>query len=812
MDTQQTKQFPQQQLPISRKNKKWREACVDWAKNKTFFNHQLVRKSVINKKINQDLLNGKLHMADVERVLNPYNIKADFIPDEIQHYSLINTKIDLLRGEETGRLFDFRVIVTNSNALSDIEEQKFAEYQQRVTQELQSESASQEEFEQAMQNIQDDFEYNWQDARERMANCLLQHYMLEYNIPLLFNEGFVDALVNGEESYQIDIVGGEPVIYKLNPLKIRAFRSGYSNKLEDADVIIIEDYWSPSKILDVYYDVLSPKDVKKIEELPFNNEGNVDSMDNLDERKGYINIHMLNEEFNPGGEYINPFGLFEDPEIENLMPYDMAGNIRVLRVYWKSKRKIKRVKRYDPETGETEINFFDESYVPDETMGEESKDYWVSQAWEGTLIGDDIYVNIKPRPIQYNRLNNPSKCHFGIIGSIYNYNETRPFSLVDRMKPFNYLYDVYHDRLNKLLAKSWGKILKLDLAMIPEGWTVDQWMYFAKTNNIAVVNSFNEVKYGAGTGKLAGALNNNNQGYVDAELGQSIAQCINVLEYVKNELSDIVGISKQREGQVANRETVGGVERATLQSSYITEWFFVKHEDVKRRVIECLLETAKICFKGRNKKFQYILPDQSQKILTLDGNLFAEADYGLVVDNGRASQELNQKLERLGEVGLQSGALRFSSIMKLYSTKSLAEKQRMIEREERENMQMQQQQQQQQQQLEQEKIQREAQMREQDMRLRDYLNKRDNDTRVLVANLQSQAEKDLYAAEILQHADDPSAAEQLQAQREKIQESARQFDAKLDFEKDKLSQQQKNVEKDQELKARQISKMNNNRK
>jgi hypothetical protein len=132
------------------------------------------------------------------------------------------------------------------------------------------------------------------------------------------------------------------------------------------------------------------------------------------------------------------------------------------------------------------------------------------------------------------------------------------------MKPFNYLYDVYHDRLNKLLAKSWGKILKLDLAMIPEGWSVDQWMYFAKTNNIAVVNSFNEVKYGAGTGKLAGALNNNSQGYVDAELGQSIAQCINVLEYIKNELSDIVGISKQREGQVANRETVGGVERATL--------------------------------------------------------------------------------------------------------------------------------------------------------------------------------------------------------------------------------------------------------
>ena len=68
-------------------------------------------------------------------------------------------------------------------------------------------------------------------------------------------------------------------------------------------------------------------------------------------------------------------------------------------------------------------------------------------------------------------------------------------------------------------------------------------------------------------------------------------------------MSEVVGISKQREGQISNRETVGGVERATLQSSHITEWVFVTHEDVKRRVLDCFIETAKIAMKGRNKKF-----------------------------------------------------------------------------------------------------------------------------------------------------------------------------------------------------------------
>jgi len=47
-----------------------------------------------------------------------------------------------------------------------------------------------------------------------------------------------------------------------------------------------------------------------------------------------------------------------------------------------------------------------------------------------------------------------------------------------------------------------------------------------------------------------------------------------LLEYIKTEMGEVCGISQQREGQISNRETVGGVERATLQSSHITEWIF----------------------------------------------------------------------------------------------------------------------------------------------------------------------------------------------------------------------------------------------
>ena len=220
------------------------------------------------------------------------------------------------------------------------------------------------------------------------------------------------------------------------------------------------------------------------------------------------------------------------------------------------------------------------------------------------------------------------------------------------MKPYNYLYDVIHDRLNKLIAKNWGKIITLDLAKVPERWDVEKWLYFAKTNNIAVVDSFKEGNKGAATGKLAGGLNNASSGVIDAELGNTIQQYTNLLEFIKMEMSEVAGITKQREGQVANRETVGGVERATLQSSHITEYLFLIHDDVKKRTLEAFLETAKIALKGRSKKFQYLLSDGSIQIMDIDGDEFAEADYGLVVDNSNGLQELQQKMDMLAQAAL----------------------------------------------------------------------------------------------------------------------------------------------------------------
>lgn len=786
-----THQFPAQQLSYKQKGKNWRKQCVDFACNHTFLVSGANRKSTANKQINYNLLNGIVDMHDMQVILNPTGLQDDLVPNAIQHYPIINSKLNILRGEESKRLFDYKAIVTDPNSISEASNEKKTLLLQDLQQLVQNTAISEEQANQKLEELNQYYSYTWQDFREQRANILLKHYNLETNFSALFNDGIMDALTVGEELYFCDIIGGEPTLEKLNPTNVTVFRSSYSKKVEDADMIVIKDYWSPGKIIDIYGESLTEKDRKYIENINTTSFGgsSTDEMANWDERRGWVYVGDKDDNLKNQDTIKNLFG--ESGYMNNDSVCDFDGNIRVMRVFWKSRRKIKKITSFDPETAEEIIDFYPETYIPDTDRGEKEEVFWINEAWEGTKIGEEVYVNIRPRPIQYNRISNPSRCHFGIIGSIYSINDSQPYSMVDMMKPYNYLYDVIHDRLNKLIAKNYGKLVKLDMSLVPNGWEVDKWLYFARKDKIAVINSFNEGKIGAATGKLAGGLNNASNGVIDLDEGNTIQQYINLLEFAKMEMSEVVGISKQREGQISNRETVGGVERATLQSSHITEWVFVTHEDVKRRVLDCFVETAKIAMKGRNKKFQYIMPDFAQRMIEIDGDAFAEADYGIVVDGSQQSQALNQKMDALVQAALQNQMINFSTALKMFASCSLAEKMRMVENNEREAQQRAQQQQQAEAQAQQQQAQMNAQLEQQKLELENTLNERDNDTKLTIAIMQAENANQ-----------DP--VETGDSDKETLLEKMREFDLKLQLDRDRLEFDKQKADADRKVKREQI--------
>ena len=98
-----------------------------------FFSDESVRASHQEKLINSNLYNGILDTNDMAKTLNPSEISDKSLNVELQHYPIINPRIEVLIGEEYKRRFDYRAVVTNSDAISEKEQELNEAVVKRIT-------------------------------------------------------------------------------------------------------------------------------------------------------------------------------------------------------------------------------------------------------------------------------------------------------------------------------------------------------------------------------------------------------------------------------------------------------------------------------------------------------------------------------------------------------------------------------------------------------------------------------------------------------------------------------------------------------
>lgn len=676
--------FPNQKISDSAKNEAWGKDNVDAAESLILNQNQYTRNSRYSKLVNYDLYAGKLHPSDMELIMNPLGLKDVHFPSKPLNHPLINPYLKALIGEEIKRRFDYHLKVNNEDAISEKETAKKEIIQQTIEQILlegiqqpaQGDQEAQAKFEQEVEKRlrqkKEYLNYEWQDVRELSGNRLLKHYSQKNNLAEIFTKGFEDSLICAEEIYRVDVVNNEPVAYKCNPLNTYFLLPPDSNKIEDCDIIIEEDYIPISKVIDDYYDELKPSEIDWLGEKT------------MYKAKGTYGGPVGYELQDP--TFAVPFGLTGSVNINQIntsansyMSFDSQNNVRRVKVVWRSLRKIGLLTYLD-EQGQAQETTVSEYYKPSKELGETVKWIWIGEWWEGTKIANEIYVKIQPRPIQFRSLNNLSKCASGYIGTIYKTNSSQPVSLVDLMKSSQYMYNVIYHRTQLAFAKNIGKVANLDLAKIPAGWEPEKWLYYMREMNLAVTDSFREANKGAATGKLAGNMSSN-QAVLDMDMGNYIQQHIQMLEYIKGELDLITGITAERRGQrTTSDQGLGVTQENKLASSNITEWYFKIHDNTKVRVLSALLETAKYCLRNDNKTIQYIEDDYTTQIYKVDGELINECEYDLFIRDAVEDQKAIDMLRQATEIGLQTGQVSLIQLMDIYSNQSLASIRRKIER------------------------------------------------------------------------------------------------------------------------------------
>jgi hypothetical protein len=333
----------------------------------------------------------------------------------------------------------------------------------------------------------------------------------------------------------------------------------------------------------------------------------------------------------------------------------------------------------------------------------------------------------------------------------------------------------------------------------------------------APVDYFNVGKKGAATGKLRGNMTGaSGHQVLDMEMGNYIQQHIGMLSYLENQMGEIAGVSKQRQGQIENRELVGNVEHAVTQSSHITEKWFAAHDHTKLRAMATLLETAKFAWRNNKKKLQYVTDELQTIMFEVDGKQFNEAEYGLFVSNSGNDKMLEQALKQLAHAGLQNDKLNFSTLMDIYYSDSISSVRRKIEAGEQEKLQRDQQQieqqqehekqmQQQQMQMQQEALQRATEDREDKQSHEKELKIMDNNTKLEVAYINS-ADKE-HDREYDRDQDDDGILDDIELQKLLIQQQ--KMDQDFQIKQQKLQQDEKLKTRDLDIKEKALKQRGN---
>lgn len=642
-------QFPLQRLPMSKKTQDWKEACVDYiaghSQGSSRDGNNRSRKEEMQ--TYYDLYNSIYSEKDLKYVTNPFK-QQDGFPAMAQDYNIIKPKIDLLLGEETKRPFNFRVVHTSDIATSEIQDkakQMIIDYIQAT---IMSKLGPEEQarYQEALQSgeimtpeqIQKYLSKDYKDIAEITAYHSLNYLKNKLNITHEFFKGWKDALIGGEEIYYVGIVNGEPCLQRINPIYF-----DYDSDTSDLE-FIHEAQWccyemimSLTEVYDRLYDKMSEKQLNEL----------LDMMD--DRSKGGVTPEVRKTSLDYPHIKTHSINGFSSN------PFEEADNIHVWHCCWKSLKKIGFVNIINPETGMPEEYQVDETYK--ETGNELDVEWkWIIEVWEGYRIGQDLYVGIQPVEYQHISADNPNAQRLPYTGVIYNNTNSRPRSLVSMMKPLQYMYIVLWYRLELAMARDKGKVVNMDITQIPKSMNIDvaKWMHYLSALGVNFINPYEE-----GwdiPGREGGKPSQFNQiSALDLTMANTIDQYINLMDKIESMLSEISGVSKQREGSISSNELVGNVERSVVQSAHITEpWFWV-HNQVKKECLTMLLDTAKHAWKDNKTSIQYVLDDATRAFLTLSDDFFYE-DMDIFVEDTTKNQQQIEALKNLMQPAMQNGA------------------------------------------------------------------------------------------------------------------------------------------------------------
>lgn len=618
-------------------------------------------------KVNYDLFNNKLDLSDFEYVCRPFGAEAGELPAKMINRDIVSGKIKAMLGMEMKRPFSWNVIATNPEATTRKEQEEFGrirdfviaeilgpirtQIEQQKIAENQGKELTPDEQAQIQQDIQQELEAQTpeetrkymqrehQDPAEVLSHQLLEYLTQKCDLRRKFNLALKHGLLSAKGIMYVGILNGEPEVWNTNSIRFNSDKSPDLEFVEDGDYASCEYRMTPSQIIKYFSDELKQSDIDKIYSSWSGN------------RQG------LNED-----------DLFLRDEV--MSDYDDNTSIPVIHTVWKSLRKIGFLTYLDDQKQEQEM-IVDENYKINYDTGDVQLEWeWIPEVYETwkIRISEPLYLKMQPVPGQFKDIDNLYHCKLPYYGVRYDNLNSEETSLMDRLKVYQYYYNIVMYRLELLLASDKGKKVLMNINMIPDSAGIDikKWQYFMESTPYMWYDPNEEGSNYADVNTVAKVI--------DLSLASDIQKYIEIAEYLRTQCGRSVGITDQVEGQIGPNDSVGGTRTALVQSSHILEPYFEMHSYVKRNVMQALLETAKIAYSGtKKKKLTYVLDDMSRRVIDLDVGLLDNSTLGIFVSNSAKAEEAKDLIRQLSHAALQNQKVELSDVISVIKSESIVE-------------------------------------------------------------------------------------------------------------------------------------------
>jgi hypothetical protein len=99
----------------------------------------------------------------------------------------------------------------------------------------------------------------------------------------------------------------------------------------------------------------------------------------------------------------------------------------------------------------------------------------------------------------------------------------------------------------------------------------------------------------------------------------------------------------------------------------------MKHNQVKKAVLQQILEVGKLCILEDNEATQLMVDDAYRELIKIDAEQLNDSEYEVLVSDSLEIARIKEKLESLVQVALQSDKANLSDVIKIYQSVSISE-------------------------------------------------------------------------------------------------------------------------------------------